>query len=262
MRNYNDPEIKKQITQETRALLPIDICLATYNRLPYLQKTIWSLIASAQVPYNIYVGDDGSTDGTIEFLKEMVSRGLITKVVYNNRLGSAENFNSIVKLGSGELITILTDDKWIHRGWDLACLDILTNWKRAVGVNFFNYTRLGVDQANKVVGLEGPTNLQSMWINKSGMGATMMYRRWFYKAGKFIMPKKGKKMGFFATPFCQRLKDNGGRLMSTHPVHYATDMDIKTSKLKETEYIHQNGYFKMRLENKGAPNKKDQLSKK
>lgn len=45
------------------------ICLITYNRLGYTQRTLESLKKTIDVPYHLVVVDNDSTDGTLEWLK-------------------------------------------------------------------------------------------------------------------------------------------------------------------------------------------------
>lgn len=47
------------------------ICLITYNRLEYTKRTLQSLKDTISVPYCLIVVDNGSTDGTIDWLKEL-----------------------------------------------------------------------------------------------------------------------------------------------------------------------------------------------
>lgn len=49
------------------------ICLITYNRLEYTKRTLKNLKETISVPYCLIVSDNGSTDGTTEWLKELPS---------------------------------------------------------------------------------------------------------------------------------------------------------------------------------------------
>ena len=50
----------------------VHILYLTYNRLYYTQKTLPALLNSAEnVKFQIRIVDNGSTDGTVEYLKNL-----------------------------------------------------------------------------------------------------------------------------------------------------------------------------------------------
>jgi len=67
--------MKKEISQ-------VDIILLTYQRLKFLKETIDEIEKRTQYPYRLIVVDNGSTDGTREWLKELEWDGRIWKYVF------------------------------------------------------------------------------------------------------------------------------------------------------------------------------------
>jgi GT2 family glycosyltransferase len=63
----------------------VNIVMATYNRLHYTKECLPSLIetASNNIPYMISVIDNGSTDGTPEYLQELFNEKKITNLILN-----------------------------------------------------------------------------------------------------------------------------------------------------------------------------------
>lgn len=51
---------------------PIPVLLVTYNRLEYTKKAIESIIRNPGLPVSLSIWDNGSTDGTIDWLKEWI----------------------------------------------------------------------------------------------------------------------------------------------------------------------------------------------
>lgn len=47
-------------------------CLITYNRLEYTKRTLSSFINATTVPYHLVIVDNGSTDGTVEWLSNRI----------------------------------------------------------------------------------------------------------------------------------------------------------------------------------------------
>jgi len=62
----------------------VPIVLQTYNRVEYSMQVIPSLYTHILYPHYVVVVDNGSTDGTVEYLKFAQQQGLIKEIVFNN----------------------------------------------------------------------------------------------------------------------------------------------------------------------------------
>ncbi len=226
--------------------LPIDICIVTFNRLEYLKKCVWSIIASTCVQYRISVIDDISNDGTREWLEHMKTRGLIHSIILNEKpLGTAENFNTIIDAAESNAVIMANDDMYFYRNWDLVALNIMNTQNDAGVVSFYNYTRLGLDQG--VVEI----NNSLLRVHRTGLGVCLMTKDAWAAAGKFKLPA-GRRMGFFATNFCDHLaktKIPRNKIYCPKP-HYAVHMDFKGCKLNELDAHLDNGYAEHRAKEK------------
>ena len=67
------------------------VLLATYNGAPYLREQLNSIIHQTYENIEIMVRDDGSTDGTIEILKEYEEKDLI-QATYGENIGPIKSF--------------------------------------------------------------------------------------------------------------------------------------------------------------------------
>lgn len=224
----------------------MDIAIVTYNRLPYLQKCVWSIIASQSTPHNIYIIDDCSNDGSREWLIDMRRRKLIKGIVLNKKpQGTAINFNIIIDFTEGETFVMANDDMYFHRDWDIEIEKIYQENKDCGIVTFYNYARFNFD---KCVEWLNPSLIRT---SRTGMGCTLVNRELYKKAGKFNL-KKTKMMGYFATPFCV----SASKVPIKRNKHYAPipsfaiHMDERTCKLNEIEYITKNGYYEHRSKHK------------
>jgi glycosyltransferase involved in cell wall biosynthesis len=211
----------------------LDICVLTYNRLPYLKKCVWSILASTKVKYRLLVLSDNSTDDTNEWLLEMKKRGKIDVVIINEEnVGSAKSFNKIISQTRSKYFVMSCDDIYFHRGWDVTAIDIINNYDDCGIVTFFDYARLKIDKNIKKV----TSNIFK--LEKTGLAATIMNRELFKSAGGFSLPNN-KKMGWFATPFCQRanrVKTKRNKHYITVP-EYANRMDDENSVLNEDDIL-------------------------
>ena len=222
----------------------MDICILTYNRLVYLQKCFWSIIASSKLPNRIFIFDDCSTDGTKEFILHLKESGLINDYIFNDKkTNCADNCNRIIDLTSSENFVITNDDMYFHRGWDEECFKRIDYFEDCGIVSFYNYQRIRKDEGNIKV------NDTTYKVQRTGLGASIILRELYEKAGKFKL-NDGQQMGYFATPFCSRASEVD-IVRNKHYVtipHYATHMDDPTCKLNEREALKE--YCKFRSEKK------------
>jgi glycosyltransferase involved in cell wall biosynthesis len=92
--------------------LKITAAIPTYNRRPYISRAIDSVLAQTVPVDEIIVVDDGSTDGTPEFLKNTYS-GRLRVIVQKNKGVSAARHLAIEE-AQGEWVAFLdSDDEWL-----------------------------------------------------------------------------------------------------------------------------------------------------
>ncbi len=92
------------------------VIVPTYNRLKSLKRTLESIFLQEHPEYEIVVVDDGSTDGTCDFLSEIASSGKIRFVTQENR-GPASARNTGIKITRGRFLAFTDDDCVVPRTW-------------------------------------------------------------------------------------------------------------------------------------------------
>jgi glycosyltransferase involved in cell wall biosynthesis len=91
----------------------VTVVIPTYNRKEYLAEAIDSVLAQTYTDYEILVVDDGSTDGTREFLEERYRERPVLYLRQENR-GSSAARNTGIRNARGELLAFLdSDDLWL-----------------------------------------------------------------------------------------------------------------------------------------------------
>jgi glycosyltransferase involved in cell wall biosynthesis len=90
------------------------IIVICYNQENYIRKALDSVLCEQVKPYEIIIGDDCSTDGTIEILKEYKSKypEIINLILNKNNLGIFENLNNVTPKATGDIISFLAGDDW------------------------------------------------------------------------------------------------------------------------------------------------------
>ena len=96
--------------------MKVSILIPTLNRLEYLKGALQSCRDQSYDNVEIIVSDDGSTDGTVEWLKEMADREPKLRIAPSNPSpGLFTNMNHLVTHADGELFCLLGDDDTIER---------------------------------------------------------------------------------------------------------------------------------------------------
>ncbi len=62
---------------------PIDIIVITFNRIVYMKQFLYMLHLATDYPFRLIVVDNGSEDGSREFILKMEEEGLVWKYVFN-----------------------------------------------------------------------------------------------------------------------------------------------------------------------------------
>lgn len=119
--------------------------MVTYNRLNLTQQTLTSLFETTTFPFELVIVDNGSTDGTVDFLKKYLLEQKNTQYFQNyqikknpENLGIAVGRNQALSLATSPWLCTIDNDVLLPSGWLGQCVDILTHNKNygMIGVNF------------------------------------------------------------------------------------------------------------------------------
>lgn len=94
----------------------ISIALCTYNGATYLDEQLDSILKQTLQPLELCVGDDGSTDATLDILDRFAATAPFPVTVKRNpvNLGYGENFIQTAKRCTGQWIAFCDqDDLWL-----------------------------------------------------------------------------------------------------------------------------------------------------
>ncbi len=89
------------------------LVIAVWNQLEYTKRCLSSIERWTSLPYELIIVDNGSTDGTREFLKTVKGH-----VVFNEtNLGCAKAWNQGIRASRGEVVGIINNDIVVTPGW-------------------------------------------------------------------------------------------------------------------------------------------------
>jgi glycosyltransferase involved in cell wall biosynthesis len=98
--------------------LILSVAMCTFNGGRFLREQLASIAAQDRPPDELIVCDDGSSDGSVEIVREFARRASFsTRLVVNDRnLGSTKNFEKAISLCQGAIVALADqDDVWY---WD------------------------------------------------------------------------------------------------------------------------------------------------
>ena len=99
------------------------VCLCTYNGGRYLKELLASLAAQTLLPSELLVGDDGSSDDTLEILHGFAAGAPfpVDIVVNEQRFGPAHNLERLLVRATGDILFPCDQDDI----WDPAKIEVL-----------------------------------------------------------------------------------------------------------------------------------------
>ncbi len=103
----------------------LSIVIPTCNRLLRLEKTLQRVRANVTTPHELIIVDGGSTDGTREFLNNLVERDALRVIFETDREGAVRAFNKGFKAARGTYVTWLNDDAFPLPGAVEAAIDMI-----------------------------------------------------------------------------------------------------------------------------------------
>ena len=94
----------------------LDICVVSYNTVDKLKRFLETVNLSDPSLWNLYVADNGSTDGSQKLIEDNMDTYNITKAFYNENIGFASACNQLAALGDSEIVGLFNADVWMVPG--------------------------------------------------------------------------------------------------------------------------------------------------
>lgn len=163
----------------------VSVCVVTYNHERYIHDCLMTVVAQAHdVPLEILVGDDQSTDRTEETIRTLVAQfpDVIRYFRHENRLGPAGNYQFLIGLARGEYIAHLDGDDYWFPGKIAKQITLMDNFPEIMA----SYTNaLCIDDGGAAIGVfnnEQPSEFDIDYLLRMGNflnNSSMVYRRSF-----------------------------------------------------------------------------------
>jgi glycosyltransferase involved in cell wall biosynthesis len=164
------------------------VVIPTYNRLPILEKCLIALSTqtlAAPDRYEVVVVDDGSTDGTVEWLQSQSIQLPFVRLFCQEHLGPAAARNLGVEKALGETIIFIDSDLVVTEIFLQAHADALIEGeKRLQSDRLFTYGRV-IDTCDFEQPTAEPYKLTDFSAAYFATGNVAIARHWLEEAGLF-----------------------------------------------------------------------------
>jgi len=104
--------VRSMLTQNTPK---VAVLILNYNGKHFLDVCLGSLRKQTYKNYDVYVIDNGSTDGSVEYVKERFS--WVKVIDFERNLGFARAYNEAIKIMDANFVALLNNDTKVDENW-------------------------------------------------------------------------------------------------------------------------------------------------
>lgn len=100
--------------------MSVSVVICTHNGLKRLQPTMAHLanqIVASNVPWEVLVVDNASTDGTADFVRQLWSQPVPLTIVHEPRLGVGQARRRGLEVARCDYVSFVDDDNWVAPDW-------------------------------------------------------------------------------------------------------------------------------------------------
>lgn len=124
----------------------ISVILPVYNGMPYLRESVASVLTQTYKSFELLIADDGSSDGSLEFLENIVDdRVSLLKNARN--IGLFSNLNQLIRLAKAPNIKLWSQDDIMYPN----CLEVTVAFHRKYPDIGFSYSDRDIIDKDSVV---------------------------------------------------------------------------------------------------------------
>lgn len=97
--------------------MTIDLIFISYNRLEYTKLALESVLSDPTEEFSLTIWDNGSTDGTRDYLSSINDPRITRKVFARKNVGLRGAVNDLFAKSSADLVGIIPNDFLVTPGW-------------------------------------------------------------------------------------------------------------------------------------------------
>lgn len=200
----------------------VSVLMVTYGARDWVEASIAALASNTEPVYELIVVDNGSDDGTREFLRDAVEGAILHEADTNLGFGAGNNLAELH--ARGEFLCLLNSDAIVPTGWLAPLLARFDDPRVAAVTPLYVYPDGRVQEAGAIVESDGravalgvggdPESLAWRWRRSISYGsaACMLVRRLCFEAVGGFDPAYG--LAYYEdVDFAFRLRARGWRVV-------------------------------------------------
>ena len=249
----------------------IDILLATYNGAAYIREQIDSILQQTVADWHLLVHDDGSTDGTVDIVREYVQADKRIRLVEDGErhLGVAKNFLHLLKYSTAEYAMFCDqDDVWLpdkievsfakmkqmeQRYGDIPLLvhtdlEVVDEDLNVINASFWKYSRVlpqVVDENIHYLGIANSVTGCTIIMNKMAKQVAIPFPEQIYMHDAWIAlcVMKYGKMGYINMPTI-KYRQHSSNVLGAIEYRFSIKEKLKNIKTIYRNYllVYRNGH--------------------
>ena len=139
--------------------MKLTIITISYNSVRTLERTIQSVISQNCPGIEYIIVDGGSTDGTVDIIRNYHASGHITRYISKKDAGISDAFNKGIAMSTGDVIGMInSDDRYVPGALEKVC-----KLYEQQGTDFVLYGNMLRESGSGTVRIR-PRPLQRLWI--------------------------------------------------------------------------------------------------
>lgn len=159
----------------------ISVCISVFNGEMHLRRCLDSVVSQEVASMEIILVDDGSTDGTLNIMREYQERYPEIRIIKQKHSGLAQGRKTGVKNSTGEYVTFLDADDYLIEGAYKTIIQFMGNNK--ADIYEFQTEREGYLSKSPYTGIMNAGRALKDYFD--GVGIPVNYWLRWYKRGLF-----------------------------------------------------------------------------
>lgn len=249
-------DILSQIEEGASSEAPLtSIIMLTFNQLPLTKDTLDSLEEHTSLPYELIIVDNGSEDGTVDFLKKYSGKKENVKCIYNpENLAFSKANNQGMRIARGEYILLLNNDVILTDGWLKKLLRCMESSEHTGAVGPCTNIASGPQKVNPgYSSLEGLSNYAAAfslkhagrWVDCHRLNAFCFLIRRSVIEQVGMLDERFGPGGFEDYDYCLRIRQGGFKIMLAGDtyVHHIGGQGYEPNKLNYNDLRYVNKHI-------------------
>ena len=124
----------------------VSVIILNYNGLRYLgqglKECLDSVLRTNYLNFEVIFVDNGSTDGSVDFVRENFAKSEIRIIKNKDNLGFSEGFNTGIRASKGKYVALLSNDMTVDPDWLKPVIGLLES-DQQIGLAGFKFLLYG-----------------------------------------------------------------------------------------------------------------------